>query len=860
MDGYSVGISYLFKSNAKAILGEIVAQSDLATEATDKYTASLKANNLGSRSFIRMQERVAKAVGIAATAIEDAQARIDKAFASTARTATASSTVIADSTRDAAIDVDGSTRMMTRRLGSVTAAYRRASIAAAGFAGSAGALGGGAAIGAAGAGAARSSRHGLTPGTIGQFAAAGMLVLGVHTAANLQDSTAQTAAALGMTSPAAAARYNPLAFKMSASTAQSVANSMALLGVMASSGLNPKQVTDLGMPIAKFADTQYLDPRRHTDFNTSAAMAAKLAHELGTRDSASLTRMLTTLAQVGMMMPDSLSALSSQVKYYGPQFVNAGVAPEEVLRLQATADQLGLSGGRSGTGFRALYQSLQSPSSSKVLKNQRLLGLLDSKGNDRFIDQKTGRFDVEGLFAYLNKRYDAARKSGTMGDFNRELAGISTSGASTVTSLFASDAGRERLAYVKADQKRLGDLDHIQAQLMDTLNNQFKLLATNVASLSAVIATPLMRPLTDFIHALAMGVGALTSLLQAHPTMAGLAAAGIGVAGTIGAYKAIRMGLGLGHAAVSIGRGGPHLTEWLTGGSHGSRAAGTMDRIGSAISRSVMDLLTFRSTRNALGGALGSDAAGNAGAAFMRQFPGFANVGSILENVARGISGMIGPASDLVGVVRFFALGGVRLLPVIGEIFLLIDTIRFLGSHAKDIGKIIGDMAHWIIRDGGPLLVSAIKSVWGYIIDSVKFLLSGIKDSFLGIFNGGKTGIWAWIHNVYASSAAQFKADDAADAAAKKKGAQTRGNVSGKPVSKRRTSVPKKVAMLEDGSTVIHFSGPVSMKVDGADATKAHHSIVKGAIALAERHLPKSTPMSPGLTSSGFTLGDAVLS
>ncbi len=83
------------------------------------------------------------------------------------------------------------------------------------------------------------------------------------------------------------------------------------------------------------------------------------------------------------------------------------------------------------------------------------------------------------------------------------------------------------------------------------------------------------------------------------------------------------------------------------------------------------------------------------------------------------------------------ALGrvGMRAIPVVGELLMLTQTIKFLGDHSKDIGRGIGIAAGWIVAHGGPMIVHAFMSVVHSIWDAVSH-----PGNFIG-------GLWYWTTN-----------------------------------------------------------------------------------------------------------------
>lgn len=89
---------------------------------------------------------------------------------------------------------------------------------------------------------------------------------------------------------------------------------------------------------------------------------------------------------------------------------------------------------------------------------------------------------------------------------------------------------------------------------------------------------------------------------------------------------------------------------------------------------------------------------------------------------------------------------GLKAIPVVGEILMLIDTIRFLGNNSKNIGKIFGEMVGWMWYHGLPMLRDAfigvlkniawvishpgqlLKNGWDWLVTSGKNLVSGVVE------------------------------------------------------------------------------------------------------------------------------------
>jgi len=547
-DGYLIGAEYLFKSNAQRELGAIAkysAQAAEAIEALEKSTAGASEalaafSRVGSQvrtvleSILPMADRIAVAfeaiganLGAMSTGAERAAGKYDASVESMGASTTAF-----------AAEADTAFTGVIARLEGVTAAARTASVslrtvnrtgaASAAGAGAAATAGGGAAMRFAGSAAG-----------VGGLAALATLAIGTKQRANLQDSMIQTGLAMGegKVLPDGYVQKNllPIAMRMSMNTAQSVTDSMNLLRTMATSGLNnPRDMAQLAMPIAQFADTQFLG-KNHVPFEQSAAQMAALSHMLNLRTAAQLAPFMNTEYKISNDMPDSLKTMQTQIKYFGSSFVQAGVAPEEVLKLAARADRLGYGSGKSGTGLNMILRNLRSPSSDKMYAAQQGLGLLDAHGNSRVIDQ-AGHFDPEALFAALNQtRHQFGKGRGR--EYGQLLSGAFSTNASLIAGAFSSDTGIAQGKAVTATLARIPDLQTAQVRLMSSLNHQSQLLATNFATLSAILAGPLIAPLTHFVSMLSSATGGAATFLSTHPRESAVATGALTVGAGLGVVK-----------------------------------------------------------------------------------------------------------------------------------------------------------------------------------------------------------------------------------------------------------------------------------------------------------------------------------
>ena len=165
--------------------------------------------------------------------------------------------------------------------------------------------------------------------------------------------------------------------------------------------------------------------------------------------------------------------------------------------------------------------------------------------------------------------------------------------------------------------------------------------------------------------------------------------------------------------------------------------------------------MTFGGLRRGVGGLLGRGA-GAIGRA------GLGALGSpALHGMWNGLAEIIGKIAPRVmsvsGGLKLFGwvLGhiGAKAIPVVGEILMLIDVLRFLGTHSRDIGKYIAMAAKWIVAHGLPMLIDAFKNL---LMEIANF----VKDSVMGIFSH-KGGIWDVVGNFVAGAKAGWNYDAA---------------------------------------------------------------------------------------------------
>jgi len=586
------------------------------------------------------------------------------------------------------------------------------------------------------------------------------LAIGIKGAADLQSAMIQTALASKLGS-VEMEKFHTTAMRMSDSTAQSVTQSMELLRTLATSGINkPAELQALAMPIARFADTQFLG-KNHVAFNDSAAMSAKIAHMLGARTAAELTPVLDQLYRMSNDMPDSIALAANQLKQFAPFFKAAHVDNQTILNLQATADRMGMGGGYGGTGLGSMLKVLQTAPSKASFRAQQKLGMIDAQGGSQFIDRKSGQFDPLRMFEYINKkRQDATYQR----DFTSLVnAAFSTANARRVVSSFSSDSGLEQYRGVVGQQSGMANVQQAQERLMDSLNGQTQRLTTNFQTLATELARPWLKNLTDLMRRGADTLSTAGSWAKDHPNASKIIAGGLAAATVYAAARIAAMTGNFVGAFVSIGKHGAHVGAGVGHAiGHGARGAATVAE-GAAVASRVgfvaraLPMALEMAMLVPLGRVIGKTAKAAFTFRGFRGIPGVRALESVLSHLGGAFKFLGFGGKLLVKMLPFLAGGlaklGLRAIPVIGNILLLIDVLKFLGTHSKDIGKGIGIAAHWIVAHGVPIMIDAFKSlifgIWQFV-----------KDSIGGIFMGGKGGIVGVLENLRSGIIQGFGKED----------------------------------------------------------------------------------------------------
>lgn len=383
-----------------------------------------------------------------------------------------------------------------------------------------------------------------------------MIDQAVHGAADLQSALVNIQNATvnknkngtySQTTSAQMDQLRDVAFQISGATAQSVTDSAKIMAVMASSGINdPQKLRDIALPMAKFADVQFLGPH-HESFEEATKQGIQLAHLYGRYSGAPLKHMLDAVTKVSFMMPDNLSRYVTQAGYYMPAFRRLGVDDDQSIIAGAFMDRMGLGRGKGGTGLQNFImnqmQALALTKHSQKGKKAALegLGLLNSDGSSKFY--KNGHFDVFGSLEAIDKAIKA-RTDGLKGhalDLAKGKAVTDIQSALGITGgrigFLGTKENIDQLHDMIAQFKAMPGVDQAQNRDMDTLNGQMQLFKSNFGSLLTELMWPWMTGLKNMFNFLATQTHNLQEFFHQHHN-AGIAA-GVAAIAAVGGATAI---------------------------------------------------------------------------------------------------------------------------------------------------------------------------------------------------------------------------------------------------------------------------------------------------------------------------------
>jgi hypothetical protein len=631
------------------------------------------------------------------------------------------------------------------------------------------------------------------------IAAAATVAIGIKTASDLQDAYSRIGVQSGKSGPAIDRMFSKTMLSASNRTGISLTDILGMGTELSGVLKDPGEVNAALDGGGKGGIVDLVNVLKRSGASTGAPeeiakSVVTIDHILNAYTGDAMRHVNDKLyrAVVGSHM--KLSTLETQIGYFGEQFRLASggrpAAVDDILKLSELG-YWGIGKGKWGAGFGQILRSVDHPTkmSMPALKT---LGILDANGKISDTTQNS-----KGEFTPWKMIEEARKRSAGMTPMQQqELINKLPANAARVFAEALSPKTTAFLARQEAAQGNMLPLLQTQAEFMGNLNEQTQRLTENFKNFAAQLAAPWITTLTKPFKALADFFGNAAMWMHAHPSQAKLAGAGVGALGAYGAYQIAKMTGNFVGVGLEIAKHGPRAR--IFGGHHSFGGAGhAVEResgpIGNAVSgigRAIVDTMLMRSTRGELGGVrsgLGAIFKGIPG--MSKLFRGFEALSGVMDQVgARLLIGRIG--LGMIGGI--IARIGLRAIPVVGEVLMLIDTIKFLGSHSKDIGKGLAIAAHWIMTTGKTLLLDAASAVWRAMI-----------DGFKSIFNFGKGGLIDWVKNSAQNGIKGFQ-DEQARLAAEDKRAQAHHAPAGNH-SKSKTEIHN-VSINVDGSKDAHHT------------------------------------------------------
>jgi hypothetical protein len=227
----------------------------------------------------------------------------------------------------------------------------------------------------------------------------GGLAYATQKAMDFDQTTLQTDMALGgfTRSPQQRARdmaaLQAAAFKGSQATGFFTAQDiMEGLQKAASSGMRPlvdrmgmRTFTAIVPTLAQYMDV--LGRLKGESADTAALEAMQLVHMFGAYTPAAINKTLNGIAQLSLLMPDTMGKAISALSYVAPTGVQlAGMDVSDIAAFVATADQSGLGRGRSGARLKDYIESIAVRQSKARETAKTALGLRGAIGKDGSLD------------------------------------------------------------------------------------------------------------------------------------------------------------------------------------------------------------------------------------------------------------------------------------------------------------------------------------------------------------------------------------------------------------------------------------------------------------------------------------------
>jgi len=538
----------------------------------------------------------------------------------------------------------------------------------------------------------------------------------------------------------------------------------------------------------------YLNPNGSTGFNESIGQAGRVSHMLGAYSGPEIDPVLNSLYKMRYSTPDKLKPMINQLAYYSELYSTMmrpkgarGITQNQRQEILDTAvlGDLTIGAGKWGNAYRTLGVNLLRPTKTQY-RAQVGLGLRDSHGLSSAIADVNHNLDPVKLLRFLG--HSGELRAGT--DQATRIFSAFNQSAATIASVAGTNKAMRLFDQVKTSQRNMPNMATAQAMAMDTLTNQTLRVTTGFSDLANMLGAPLLKPLKGFMKRLADTEYGAANYLQQHPAVAGAASAGLIGGSVLGVVKLAQMVGGAGafvHAAAHSARHSTGVGGWLRFGRHGiERGAGTAEdgieaiaKKPSLISRfmpNILDTLTLGSSRRALGRVPFVNNLGGAVGRFGSNAMADLKLGRPL--ITQMLEGTIGKA---VGALAKF---GLRVIPVVGEVIMLMQAVTFLGSHSKEIGKVLGTVARWIVRSGAPLVMKGFGILFDAIFKGTIDLAGTVLKGILATFQGH--GFIDWIKDIATNATAAYNGDPKPSDGTKAKN----GVIGGRTANPSRGSAP----------------------------------------------------------------------
>jgi hypothetical protein len=600
------------------------------------------------------------------------------------------------------------------------------------------------------------------------ISSAAVMAIGIRGASELQGATVQAAIALGKTGDTIQSTttnmkdFQQMALKMSDYTAMSLPQAMGVMATMASSGLTAQQINSDQRGIAQFVDILHLGKDK-MDYAGAATLGAGLVHDmrLGLSGNAALDAQQTTyglgrIAQMGYLSPHGLPAVTTQVRRMASVLENVlpGTTEQKadtIVGLAAWVDRLG-NLPFAGSAISQMTTQMISPRSERVAKGLEQLGVLDPgrmvgrkyvAGNNKFFDMKTGTFDLMGAIKAIQGSVQAGRDKGMAGDAVKALFS-GTQNMQRILQALATPEALNAYKLIQNQMKGFGNdpaqwMDKTQALLMQELGSQTQRLITNFQSLATLIASPFMKPLTEAIQGLADTLAGWSKIMQDHPKVAATIGGGMLVAAGYAVTRLAMMGgriftvlegIGKGHIGAEAGntiwhnlfRGG--ATSAAVGAGAATAGGGVVGGLIGGISGMIGGL--FKGVGSVFTSLFGLGSIKAFGAEIGR-------LGSIFTFFGRQA---ITTRGGLMLVAETLGKLGLRLIPVVGQVWFAIDLAVQAFKHSTDIAWMLGRLTGWMQY-----------KLWPGIVNAWNSGITFIGAAFMGAIHAVMTNIAQFVAN-----------------------------------------------------------------------------------------------------------------